>query len=299
MRLPPRAGLRRAAVHRPRHARAVRAGLGDARSRCSSPTMSTVLVDDRRPVHPDPGRQPRDPAANRGKIGGVDDLPAPPAWPTASWSRRRTTRPRDGGFKYNPPHGGPADTDATEWIAARANELHRGRPRRRQADPVRAGARRGADATTSSAPTSTTCRTSSTSTRSGRPACASAPTRSAARRVDYWGAIAERHRPRPDRRQPAGRRHLAVHDARLGRQDPDGLLLAVGDGVPHRARGTHYQIATGNDADSDRHGIVTPDAGLMNPNHYLAVAIDYLFGGARPRLARRRLHRQDPGEFAR
>jgi phosphoglucomutase len=43
-----------------------------------------------------------------------------------------------------------------------------------------------------------------------------------------------------------------------------------------------YQIATGNDADSDRHGIVTPDAGLMNPNHYLAVAIQYLFGGGRP-----------------
>ena len=41
-------------------------------------------------------------------------------------------------------------------------------------------------------------------------------------------------------------------------------------------------LATGNDADSDRHGIVTPDAGLMNPNHFLAVAIEYLFGGGRP-----------------
>ena len=55
-----------------------------------------------------------------------------------------------------------------------------------------------------------------------------------------------------------------------------------------------YDIATGNDADSDRHGIVTPDAGLMNPNHYLAVAIRYLYGGARPGLARRRRDRQDP-----
>ena len=45
---------------------------------------------------------------------------------------------------------------------------------------------------------------------------------------------------------------------------------------------TPYDVATGNDADSDRHGIVTPDAGLMNPNHYLAVAIQYLYGGARP-----------------
>ncbi len=47
-------------------------------------------------------------------------------------------------------------------------------------------------------------------------------------------------------------------------------------------RKDEYDIATGNDADSDRHGIVTPDAGLMNPNHFLAVAIGYLFGGARP-----------------
>ena len=51
------------------------------------------------------------------------------------------------------------------------------------------------------------------------------------------------------------------------------------------ARRDEYDIATGNDADSDRHGVVTPDAGLMNPNHYLAVAIQYLYGGARPRLA--------------
>jgi phosphoglucomutase len=47
-------------------------------------------------------------------------------------------------------------------------------------------------------------------------------------------------------------------------------------------RKDEYDIATGNDADSDRHGIVTPDGGLMNPNHFLAVAIQYLFGGARP-----------------
>ena len=89
-------------------------------------------------------------------------------------------------------------------------------------------------------------------------------------------------RPRPDGGEPAGRPDLAVHDARLGRQDPDGLLVAARDGVADRAEGPTYDIATGNDADSDRHGIVTPDAGLMNPNHFLAVAIGYLFGGARP-----------------
>ena len=95
--------------------------------------------------------------------------------------------------------------------------------------------------------------------------------------VDYWGAIAERHRPRPHRGQPAGRPDVAVHDPRLGRQDPDGLLVAVRDGVADRPARTSTQIATGNDADADRHGIVTPDGGLMNPNHYLAVAIDYLY----------------------
>ena len=59
-----------------------------------------------------------------------------------------------------------------------------------------------------------------------------------------------------------------------------------------------YDIATGNDADADRHGIVTPDGGLMNPNHYLAVAIQYLYGG-RARSGATTAHRQDPGLAAR
>ena len=98
--------------------------------------------------------------------------------------------------------------------------------------------------------------------------------------VDYWGAIAERHRLDLTVVNPRGRPDLAVHDAGLGRQDPDGLLVAVRDGLAGRAdrgRRARYDIATGNDADSDRHGIVTPDAGLMNPNHFLAVAIEYLY----------------------
>ena len=71
---------------------------------------------------------------------------------------------------------------------------------------------------------------------------------------------------------------MALHDARLRRQDPHGLLLAVARWRRSSARkAPTYDIATGNDADADRHGIVTPDAGLMNPNHYLAVAIAYLF----------------------
>ena len=92
--------------------------------------------------------------------------------------------------------------------------------------------------------------------------------------VDYWAAIAERHRLDLTVVNPARRPDVAVHDPRLGRQDPHGLLVAVRDGVADRHRRDEFQIATGNDADADRHGIVTPDGGLLNPNHFLAVAID-------------------------
>jgi phosphoglucomutase len=188
--------------------------------------------------------------------------------------------PADGGFKYNPPHGGPADTDATSVIAARANELIRGGladvkripfARARAAassydflgeyvgdlpsvvdvDAIRAaGVRIGAD-----------------------------PLGGAS--VDYWGAIGERHgleltvvNPLVD---PTWRFMTLDWDGkiRMDCSSPSAMASLIG-------RKDDYDIATGNDADADRHGIVTPDAGLMNPNHYLAVAIGYLFGGARP-----------------
>jgi phosphoglucomutase len=99
--------------------------------------------------------------------------------------------------------------------------------------------------------------------------------------VDYWGAIAERHgldltvvNPEVD---PTWRFMTLDWDAkiRMDCSSPYAMASLI-------ARKDDYQVATGNDADADRHGIVTPDAGLMNPNHYLAVAIGYLFGGARP-----------------
>ncbi len=62
---------------------------------------------------------------------------------------------------------------------------------------------------------------------------------------------------------------------RMDCSSPDAMASLI-------AQRSAYDLATGNDADADRHGIVTPDAGLMNPNHFLAVAIGYLFGGARP-----------------
>lgn len=188
--------------------------------------------------------------------------------------------PSDGGFKYNPPHGGPADTDATSVIAARANEIVRdglGDVKRvafaeaRSAanaydylgtyvddlpavvdiDAIRdAGVRIGAD-----------------------------PLGGAA--VDYWGAIAERHgldltvvNPMVD---PTWRFMTLDWDGkiRMDCSSPSAMASLV-------AQKDAYDVATGNDADADRHGIVTPDAGLMNPNHFLAVAIQHLFGGARP-----------------
>ena len=179
--------------------------------------------------------------------------------------------PSDGGFKYNPPHGGPADTDATSWIAARANEIiANGMREVRMAEPsgvetydfrgnyvadleniidVKAirdsGIRIGAD-----------------------------PLGGAS--VNYWQAIAERYdldltvvNPDVD---PAWGFMTLDWDGKI-RMDPSSPS-AMASVVARRA---DYDILTGNDADADRHGIVTPDGGLMNPNHYLAVAIDYLF----------------------
>ena len=179
--------------------------------------------------------------------------------------------PRDGGFKYNPPHGGPADSDATNWIANRANEIiatgshdvKRAEPtavetydfRRHYVedlaniidiDAIRAsGIHIGAD-----------------------------PLGGAS--VHYWQLIAEHFgldltvvNPVVD---PAWPFMTLDGDGKI-RMDPSSpsVMASV---VAHQHE---YDIVTGNDADADRHGIVTPDGGLMNPNHYLAVAIQYLY----------------------
>jgi phosphoglucomutase len=99
--------------------------------------------------------------------------------------------------------------------------------------------------------------------------------------VEYWALIAEMHdldldvvNPEVD---PTWRFMTLDWDEkiRMDCSSPSAMASLIG-------RKDDYDIATGNDADADRHGIVTPDAGLMNPNHFLAVAIGYLFGGARP-----------------
>ena len=185
--------------------------------------------------------------------------------------------PDNGGIKYNPPDGGPADTDVTDWVAAKANDLMRNGNRDVKRIPIAralqaacihpfdfitpyvedlqhvidleairaAGLRLGADALGGSG-------------------------------LGYWEPIAKRY----------GLDIELIH----GDYDPTfGFMCVDKDGKirmdcssPQAMAGLvalkdHYDIAFGNDPDFDRHGIVCPSAGLMNPNHYLAVAIDYLF----------------------
>jgi phosphoglucomutase len=182
--------------------------------------------------------------------------------------------PRDGGFKYNPPNGGPADTDATGAIAKRANEILRGGLREVKRVPLARALRHVQrhdylDAYISDLPNVVDIH----AIRAERIRIGADPLGGAS--VDYWGAIAERHNLELTVVNP-----LVDGTWRFMTLDTDGKIRmdcsspnAMASLIANRES---YQIATGNDADADRHGIVTPDAGLMNPNHYLAVAIDYL-----------------------
>jgi phosphoglucomutase len=184
--------------------------------------------------------------------------------------------PRDGGFKYNPPSGGPADSDATSTIADRANEILEGGSgdvRRVRSSEVadRVGRYDFMTAYVDDLPSVLDLDAIRTAgVRIGADPLGGAS-------VDYWGAIAERHHldltvvnPEVD---PTWRFMTLDTDGkiRMDCSSPNAMasLIAARD---------RFDISTGNDADSDRHGIVTPDAGLMNPNHYLAVAIGYVFG---------------------
>ncbi|WP_273732537.1 phosphoglucomutase (alpha-D-glucose-1,6-bisphosphate-dependent) [Mycolicibacterium septicum] len=183
--------------------------------------------------------------------------------------------PRDGGFKYNPPNGGPADTDATGWIAKRANEILRGGFKDVKRMPLSRALQMAQrhdylDAYVSDLP-------NVVDLHAIRAECiriGADPLGGAS--VDYWGAIAERYNLDLTVVNP-----LVDATWRFMTLDTDGKIRmdcsspnAMASLIANR---DSYQIATGNDADSDRHGVVTPDGGLMNPNHYLAVAIDYLY----------------------
>ncbi|WP_108664517.1 phosphoglucomutase (alpha-D-glucose-1,6-bisphosphate-dependent) [Euzebya rosea] len=188
--------------------------------------------------------------------------------------------PSDGGFKYNPPHGGPADTDATSVIAARANQIVRaGLGEVRRIPFARARAAAHAYDFMGAYVDDLPAVLDMDAVREAGVRIGADPLGGAS--VDYWGAIAERHgleltvvNPLVD---PTWRFMTLDWDGRI-RMDcssPSAMASLV-------AQKDRYDVATGNDADADRHGIVTPDAGLMNPNHFLAVAIQHLFGGARP-----------------
>ena len=147
--------------------------------------------------------------------------------------------PRDGGFKYNPPHGGPAGSDATGWIADRANEILASGWRQRPAGQRRGGARgRHHPASTTTCPSYVADLANVIdldAIRDGRRADRRGPAGRRVRRV--LGRDRRALRPRPHRGEPDGRPALGVHDARLGRQDPDGLLVAVRDGLAGRPHG--------------------------------------------------------------
>ena len=192
--------------------------------------------------------------------------------------------PRDGGFKYNPPHGGPAGSDATGWIADRANELLAGGWREVPRVPI-AEALDGPYVTKHDFLETYVADLENVvdmdAIREAGVRIGADPLGGAS--VDYWGAIGERYglnltvvNPEVD---PAW--HFMTLDwdgkIRMDCSSPNAMASLRDKMTPDAEGRTPYDVATGNDADSDRHGIVTPDGGLMNPNHFLAVAIEYLF----------------------
>lgn len=240
----------------------------------------TVLVDSSDRYTPTPAVSHAILTANRGKIGGVDDMPAGIGLADGIVVTPSHNPPTDGGFKYNPPHGGPADTDATKWIAAKANDYIRAGLAAVQRIPFsRARAAAQAYDFLGTYVDDLPNVIDIPAIREAGIRIGADPLGGAA--VDYWGAIAERHgldltvvNPLVD---PTWRFMTLDWDGkiRMDCSSPSAMASLID-------KRDQFQIATGNDADSDRHGIVTPDGGLMNPNHYLSVALQYLFGGARP-----------------
>jgi phosphoglucomutase len=230
-----------------------------------------VLVDDRDGYTPTPAVSHAILRANRGKSDGLaDGIVVTPSH----------NPPRDGGFKYNPPNGGPADTDATKWIAEAANAyIEAGLDGVRRVPFARARAHASSYDFLGTYVDDLPDVVDLAKIREAGVRIGADPLGGAS--VAYWGEIAERHsidltvvNPLVD---PTWRFMTLDWDGkiRMDCSSPSAMASLI-------AQKDAYQIATGNDADADRHGIVTPDGGLLNPNHYLAVAIRYLYGGARP-----------------
>jgi phosphoglucomutase len=229
-----------------------------------------VLVDSANRTAPTPALSHAILAWNRGRAHGLaDGIVVTPSH----------NPPEDGGFKYNPPNGGPADTDVTGWIQAEANRvLEEGTDRIERLPIERARSVAGAydyvgayvgdldsvidmDAIAGSG------------LRIGVDPLGGAS-------IDYWPAIGERFgldlTVTNEVVDPTFGFMTLDWDGRI-RMDPSSRYAMAGlVGLKDR-----FDVAFGNDADADRHGIVTPADGLLNPNHFLSAAVAYLFGGAR------------------
>jgi len=184
--------------------------------------------------------------------------------------------PRDGGFKYNPPHGGPAGTAVTAWIERRANELLAGSNH---------AIRRMTHATALSSATTHTSDfiapyvedlglvIDMEAIRHSGLKLGVDPLGGAA--LYCWAPINERYGLNIEVVNPEVDPRFAFmtldHDGKIRMDCSSPYAMARLVQMKDR-----YQLAFGNDPDSDRHGIVTPSEGLMNPNHFLAVAVDYL-----------------------
>ncbi|MFE9397117.1 phosphoglucomutase (alpha-D-glucose-1,6-bisphosphate-dependent) [Streptomyces flavidovirens] len=228
----------------------------------------TVLIDTADGYTPTPAVSHAILAHNRGRTSGLADgvVVTPSHNP-----------PADGGFKYNPPSGGPAGSQATGWIQDRANAIIadglkdvRRLPYARALAVPTTGRYDFLDRYVTDLPSVLDL----DAVRTAGVRIGADPLGGAS--VAYWGRIAEQHRldltvinPRTD---PTWRFMTLDWDGKI-RMDCSSPY-AMASLIEGRSR---FQIATGNDADADRHGIVTPDAGLMNPNHYLAAAISYLY----------------------
>jgi phosphoglucomutase len=179
--------------------------------------------------------------------------------------------PQDGGIKYNPPHGGPADSAATNWIANRANELlltNLREVKRAKPNPKHFDFKNNYISQLDQVLKLQTIK--SADIRIGADPMGGAS-------IDYWGEIAERYGL-----------NLKVINDKIDPQfgfmslDWDGKIrmdcsseFAMASVIENRS---NFDISIANDTDADRHGIVTADSGLMNPNHFLVVSIEYLFG---------------------
>jgi phosphoglucomutase len=212
--------------------------------------------------------------ANRGRTAGLaDGIVVTPSH----------NPPDDGGFKYNPPNGGPADTDVTRWIQDEANRILEatgsdGLDGIRRVPFERARAQAGSYDFRGAYVADLANVIDMDAIRASGLRLGVDPLGGAA--VAYWGLIGERY----------GLDLTVTNEAVDGtfgfmtldwdgkiRMDPSSPF-AMARLVELRDR---FDLAVGNDADADRHGIVVPGAGLMNPNHVLAAAISYLFGGGR------------------